>query len=187
MKHLAAALLPLLLLAAACKSEAPVTDTTPIDAREPIEVRYVGGPELVVRERPDETAPEIAKYQNSEAVSILSVKGDWVEVRSGAGSGWARAAELTDAAGMQQQEENPQPKFRVVPMPISAPSAKGEIYLEADVNSDGEVISVRTITNTTGSEALAHQNTESLKTAKFYPIMQNGERTPFKYYHRVTY
>ena len=183
MKHA----LVMLLFLAGCRSETVVTDTTPIDDRVPIAVRYVGAPQLVVREQPSETAPEKATYQNGEAVSILVDKGEWVEVRSGSGSGWALAADLTDAASMKEQEENPQPKFRVMPMPISAPSATGEIYLEADVNSDGEVISVRTITNTTGSEALAYQNSEALKKARFYPIVRDGERTPFKYYHRVTY
>lgn len=186
MKRLFAVSLSLLTLAA-CGSEPAATNTAPLDTRMPIEVRYVGAPELVVREQPNDSAPELATYQNGEAVSILTVKGEWVEVRSGEGSGWARSADLTDAAGQEAQEDNPQPKFRVVPMPISAPGASGEIYLEADVNSDGEVTSVRTITNTTGSEALALQNTEALKSARFYPIVQDGERRPFKYYHRVTY
>jgi hypothetical protein len=72
-------------------------------------------------------------------------------------------------------------------MPVSAPSAHGEIYLEADVNSDGEVLSVKTLSNTTGSEALVSQNAAALRSSKFYPIVQKGERKPFKYYHKVTY
>lgn len=177
----------LLLLAVACKQETVVTDTTPMDTREPVAIRYVGSPELPVREQANDTAPIIATYQNGEAVSILVDKGEWVEVRSGDRAGWARSADLTSAEARQEQEDNPQPKFRVMAMPVSAPSAHGEIYLEADVNSDGEVTAVRTITNTTGSLALEAQNTASLKQAKFYPIMQKNQRTKFKYYHRVTY
>jgi uncharacterized protein YgiM (DUF1202 family) len=177
----------LLLLALACKQETVTTGTVPMDTREPIAVRYVGAPELPVREQASETAPVIATYQNGEALSVLAEKGEWVEVRSGDRAGWARAADLTNAAGKQQAEDNPEPKFRVMPMPVSAPSARGEIYLEADVNSDGDVLSVRTIVNTTGSLALEAQNTSALKTARFYPIVQKGERKPFKYYHRVTY
>ena len=55
------------------------------------------------------------------------------------------------------------------------------------MNSDGEVVSVRTLVNTTGSMALEAQNTASLKAARFFPIVRNNERTRFKYYHRVTY
>lgn len=176
-----------LFLLAACKGETTVTDTGAMDMREPVSVKYVGGPELNVRQQPNDSAPVIATYQNSEAVSVLADKGEWLEVRTGDQAGWARASELVDAKEAEEQEEDPQPKFRVMPMPVSAPSARGEIYLEADVNTDGEVVSVRTITNTTGSMALEVQNTASLKTAKFHPIVQKGERVKFKYYHRVTY
>ena len=186
MKRIAVAVL--LLLAAACKQEAPaVTDTRPLDTREPVAVRYVGAPELVVREQANDTAPVISTYQNGEAISILAEKGEWVEVRVGDGAGWAKASDLGTAEEKAEAESNPEAKFRVVPLPVSAPSTHGELYLEADVNTDGEVTTVRVLENTTGSEALAVQNTNALKAAKFYPIVQNGERKKFKYYHRVTY
>ena len=98
-----------------------------------------------------------------------------------------RAAELTSAEAIQESEANPQPKFRIMPMPVSAPSARGEIYLEADVNSDGEVVAIRTIQNTTGSPVLEAQNISALRAARFYPIVRDNQRTKFKYYHRVTY
>jgi TonB family protein len=176
----------LLLLAAACKPET-VADTTPTDTREPVAIRYVGAPELAVREQPNDTAPVLVTYQNGEGVSVLADKGEWVEVRTGDRAGWAKSAELTTAEGKQESEDNPQPKFRIMPMPVSAPSAHGEIYLEADVNSDGEVVSVRTLVNSTGSPALEAQNTQALKAASFYPIVQKNQRVKFKYYHRVTY
>jgi len=175
------------LLIAACKQETVVTNTTTMDTREPVAIRYVGSPELSVREQANDTAPIIATYQNGEGMSVLAEKGEWVEVRTGERAGWVRASELTTAAAIQEANANPQPKFRVMPMPVSAPSARGEIYLEADVNSDGEVVAVRTIQNTTGSTALEAQNTAALRTARFYPIVRNNERTKFKYYHRVTY
>ena len=177
----------LLLLVAACKQETVVTNFTAMDTREPVAIQYVGAPEMAVREQANDTARIMATYQNGEAISVLADKGEWVEVRIGGSSGWARSADLTTAEGKQAAEDNPQPKFRIMPMPVSAPSARGEIYLEADVNSDGEVVSVRTLVNTTGSMALEAQNTASLKAARFFPIVRNNERTKFKYYHRVTY
>lgn len=176
-----------LLTAFACKQETVMTDTTPVDTREPVAIRYVGAPELNVRERPDDKAPVLVTYQNGESISVLAEKGEWVEVRSGDGSGWARAADLTTAEGKEEAEANPQPKFRVMPMPVSAPSARGEIYLEAEVSADGDVITIRTLSNTTGSSALEAQNSAALQNAKFFPIMQNNQRTKFKYYHKVTY
>jgi hypothetical protein len=183
MKNLAV----LLLFLAGCSGERTLTDTVVADTREPIGIRYVGAPELPVRERPDDGAPVIATYQSNESVSVLSEKGEWVEVRTGDHAGWARAADLVSAESARDAEENPQPKFRVMPMPISAPSASGDIYIEADVNTDGDVVATRLITNTTGSPELAAQNENALRSAKFYPIIQKNQRVPFKYYHRVTY
>ena len=176
----------LLLLAVACREETPAVTGT-FDEREPISIMYVGAPELSVREQANDAATVIATYQNGESVPVLAEKGEWVEVRTGDRAGWAKKADLTTAEGKEASEADPQPKFRVMPMPVSAPSAKGEIYIEADVNTDGEVTGVRIITNTTGSAALADQNASALRTAKFYPIIQNNERKAFKYYHRVTY
>ncbi|MGN6186695.1 MAG: SH3 domain-containing protein [Thermoanaerobaculia bacterium] len=184
MKRIAAA--AALLVLAACAKETPVATGT-VDTREPVAIRYVGAPELPVHEQPNDTSPVKATYQNGEAISILADKGEWVEVRSGDGSGWAKAADLTTAEGKTAQDENPQPKFKVMPMPVSAPSAHGEVYLEADVNSDGDVVNVRTISNTTGSDALASQNSAALRAARFYPIVVKGERKAFKYYHKVSY
>jgi uncharacterized protein YgiM (DUF1202 family) len=175
-----------LLFLLSCRQETVATTET-VDTREPIGVWYVGTPELPVHAKPDEKAEVLATYQNGEAMSVLGQKGDWAEVRTGVGSGWAKMADLTTAAGKKELDENPQPKFRIMPLPVTAPSAHGEIYIEADVNSDGEVISTRLIVNTTGSAALASQNANTLMSAKFYPIIQNNERKPFKYYHRVTY
>ena len=183
MKHIAV----LLLLLAACSQETVVTDTGTMDTREPIRIEYVGSPELPVREKANDAAPIIATYSNGEAISVLAEQGDWVEVRTGDHSGWAKKSDLTTAEAKQAAEDNPQPKFRVMPMPVSAPSVHGEVYIEADVNTDGEVTATRMITNTTGSAVLGTQNMDALRNAKFYPIVVKGERQKFKYYHRVTY
>lgn len=179
--------LALAILLAACKGEVALTDTLPTDTREPVSVLYVGAPELAVREQANDTAPVIASYQNGEAVSVLAERGEWVEVRTGDRAGWAKKDDLTTAEGKEQAEEDPRAKFKAMPMPVSAPSAKGEIYIEADVNSDGEVTGIRIISNTTGNVALAEQNASALRGARFYPIMVDNQRKPFKYYHKVTY
>jgi Bacterial SH3 domain len=171
----------------ACGKAPEPANTATMDTREPVRVAYVGAPELVVREQAADTAAEITRYSNGEAVSVLSEKGEWVEVRTGDRAGWARAADLTDAAGKEQAEDNPEPKFKVIPMPVSAPSSRGEIYIEADVNSDGEITAARVLENTTGCPALAEQNANALENARFHPIVVKGERKPFKYYHRVSY
>lgn len=164
-----------------------MASTETVETRAPIGVWYVLPPTLPVRTAANDTAEIIATYNGGEAMSVLAQQGEWAEVRTGDRSGWVRMSDLQTSEQMKSAEENPTPKFARMPLPVSAPSARGEIYIEADVNTDGDVTVTRVITNTTGSDALANQNADALKAAKFHPITQQGERKPFKYYHRVTY
>lgn len=176
--------LSLLLLITFC-AEKPIPE--PTDTREPIAAYWVSAPELKVHTKPDEASPVAVVYQNGERVSVLAERGEWVEIRTGDGSGWARRADLGSAEQAKQQEENPVPRFRTAPPAVTHPTAKGDIYIEADVNTDGDVVATQVISNSTGVPELAAQNEAALKQAKFYPIVQQGERKPFKYYHRVIY
>lgn len=180
MKRLA--VLALLTLACSETAVQPPTDT-----RAPIETAYVTAAEMKVYAKPDTTSPVITSYQTSEGVPVLVRRGDWVEIRTGDSSGWVQGADLVGAAEAQRHEENPSARYQRSPAPVMNMNAKGEIYIEADVNTDGDVVATKLITNTTGSDALAAQNAASLQLAKFYPMVVRGERKPFKYYHRVTY
>jgi uncharacterized protein YgiM (DUF1202 family) len=175
----------LLLLALACHREAPVTATT--DTRDPIEVAYVGAPELQVHAKANDGSRVETTFLNGESISILSRKGDWIEVRTAAGSGWAHAADVTNAANATKEEANPTPRFRVPPSPVVQPGAHGTIFIEANVNDQGEVTSTKIVVNETGSAALAAQNEAALKAARFYPIVRKGQRVPFVYDYSVSY
>jgi TonB family protein len=187
-------LLAAILLAACAKSEAPAANDTADDVRTPIATEYVRGVDLKVHGKPDDASPVVATYGTSESVSILSKKGDWDEVRTVDGSGWVHASELATAAEIAKANAdgaegagNTSARFIVPPEPVTQPGAHGDITLEADVNSSGEVFNVRVTENNTGSEALAQRNVESLKKARFAPIVKHGERMPFTYEHRVHY
>ncbi len=159
----------------------------PTDTREPVDVAYVTGPELRVHAQPNDASPVIIKYENGESIPIMSKRGEWVEVRTGEHTGWAHTDDLGTGAQAKEQQDNPAPRFRRFPSPVSSPAAHGDLYFEADVNTDGDVVAVKVIDNTTGNPGLAAQNAAALQAAKFYPIVKSGERKPFKYYHRVTY
>src|SRR4029077_3686170 len=92
-----------LFLAIACR-QAPAEKT---DTREPIAVQYVGVPELLVHKWAKDDSPVITKFLNGEGVPILSRRGDWVEVRTVSGSGFAHAADLTNGAEAKIEEANP--------------------------------------------------------------------------------
>ena len=115
------------------------------DTREPMAVEYVKGSELAIHAKPDDASAVVTKYQASEAVSILSRQGDWVEVRTAFGSGWAKAGELATGGEMTASSaggDNNAPRFIVPPEPVSQPGAAGELVLEADVSSNGDVVSL---------------------------------------------
>ena len=177
----------LLFLAGCGDSETKAFLPAPTDTRAPIATRYVTGPELPVRAQANESAPVIATYQNAERISVLAEQGDWVEIRVGDKSGWAKKEYVGDSADAKPADDNLTPRFVKMPPSVTNLTAKGEIYIEADVNTDGDVVNTKVLINSTGSEALAIQNEAALRQGKFYPIVQGGERKPFKYYHRVTY
>src|SRR6185436_9165229 len=121
-----------------------------------------------------------------ETVSILARQGDWVEVRTVDGSGWAHAKELiTNSEAAMLKGETP--RFMVAPAEVPNGGKRGEIGLEAKVNTDGVVFEVKTVKNTTGSEPLAIANAEALKNARFYPLIQNRQHLAFTYQHHVYY
>ena len=176
-----------LVLAACSKSEPPAEPA--IDTRAPIGVEYVRGAEMEIHAKPDAASPVVTKYVASEAVSILSKQGDWVEVRTASGSGWAKASELASGSEIAAGAggDSTSPRFIVPPEPVSQPGASGKLVLEANVSSSGDVFGVRVIANTTGSEGLAARNVAALQKAKFAPIIKHGQRMPFIYEHRVHY
>lgn len=176
------------LLVAACGGQETQPTDTANDVRQAIAIEYVRDAELAIHAQPKDDSPVIATYGASSSVSILSRKGDWVEVRVADRSGWAHASALQDASQAKASEStSTEPKFVQAPAPVTSPGAHGDITLEADVNQNGEVTAVRTIENTTGSGELVAKNSMALQHARFYPIVQHGQRVAFTYEYRVHY
>lgn len=159
------------------------------EARQAKEFLFVDVPEAQIRERPAEDAPVVATYKLGDRVPVLGDRDGWSEIRIGYDeSGWAKREEL--AAEKATFESAGQAKARFVdpPNPVFSPGgAKGQIYIEASVNSQGVVTEVKLVGNTTGSEALAQQNLQAIRKARFYPMIINGRARPFIYDHVVTY
>jgi hypothetical protein len=172
------------LILAACSKDAEVVQPE----RTAIEFRYVGPAKVSVRAQPSPTAPEIAAFERGESVSILAKSGSWAEVRVASGSGWIPLADLVTVVQQEKIEaDNTTPHFITPPPAVTDLGVHGEIVLEANVNSEGDVTSVRVIRNSTGSPGLAFKNSESLKRAKFTPVIRGGKHEPFIYEHRVSY
>jgi hypothetical protein len=177
-------LVVLLVLSSACGPKERPAGPSALD-RPTLEVAYVSAPAAEVHQSRSAEAPVIAHYQNGESVSVLAKQKGWVEIRTADGSGWVRATDLGTAPA--SAADGLTPRFRIAPAPVSSRSAHGELVLEAQVNTDGDVVEVKTLTNTTGSAALENSNRIALQSAHFYPMVTDGQRIPFAYEYRVQY
>jgi len=182
-------LIALLVLAAlACVQKPVPVSELPIDpaARPAIDVQYVAIPTMIVYARPAADASPVGSYGLTEAVSILEKKGEWSMIRTYSGTGWVKSADLMTGAEMAKQKDAATPRFYVAPTNVAF-QGRGEIILQAKVNTDGEVVEVTTTKNTTGSAAIASMNATALKDAKFYPLVDKLTRKTFIYEHHVYY
>lgn len=156
-------------------------------ARDPVAIRYVAVPTLKIHANPSETADVISKYGFGETVSVLSHRDNWAELRMFDGSsGWVLTSELMTAEDAAKLVSDT-PRFYAPPQAVDGGRSHGEIELQAKVNTDGTVVDVTTVKNTTGSKTLAERNADALKQAQFYPITQKGQRMTFFYTHSIYY
>jgi uncharacterized protein YgiM (DUF1202 family) len=179
-----AALVALFVLSTGCGAKEPAPGNGALD-RPTLEVAYVSAPAADVHKSRSVEAPVIAHYQNGESVSVLAKQDGWVKIRTTDGSGWVRHGDLATTSA--PAADSLTPRFRTAPPPVSSPTARGELVLEAQVNTDGDVVEVKTLTNTTGSAALENSNRVALQGAHFYPMVKEGQRIPFVYEYRVQY
>lgn len=159
-------------------------------AREAIAIRYVSEPDVEIHAEPHASSAVLTTYRFGETVTVLDTEGEWSEVRLELErSGWVPSASLsTDRQEQTAADGSPVPRFRVAPNSVFSPSgASGDIVLEASVNTDGDIVDVRTIQNTTGRTDLEAQNRAELRKASFYPLLVNGQPRQFIYEHRVRY
>jgi hypothetical protein len=187
MKQLLVALLVLAALGCMQKP-VPVAELSTIDPAErpAIDVLYVGVPTMLVFAQPAADAPQIGNYGLTEAISVLERKGEWSMIRTFSGTGWVKSSDLLRGAALEKITADAMPRFYVAPQAVPF-NTRGEIILQAKVNTDGAVIDVTTIKNTTGSTALADSNASALKVATFYPLVDKGTRKTFVYEHHVYY
>jgi hypothetical protein len=156
----------------------------PAPAREPLGIQYVAVPQLKIHEQPSDQSAVLATFRDGESVTVYAMKGDWLEVQLfDDRSGWARSSDLKET-----REDVGDSTFRRPPSPVWSPrKVQGQIVLEASVTEGGDVVSVRTLSNTTGDAALEEQNRAALLAAKFRPLVRYGKAHPFVYEYRVTY
>ncbi len=171
-----------LALACGTKKEPPAAPPS----RDTIAIKYAAG-DLEIRDAPRDDATLLSTYKTGESVSILAEQGDWSEIKiSFEKSGWARSSNLV-ATKSEVGSTPDQVRFRIAPSPITQPGVRGIIRLEATVNVHGDVTGVKTLENTTGRTELELRTSDSLRKAKFYPLLKDGKAQQFVYEYTATF
>ena len=187
MKNTVTILLAFILLFSCTQKPKPVAQAVDPAERLAVAIQYVGMPQTNVFSTPDRNAEVKTVYRYGETVSVLAFQGDWAEVRTVEGTGWISRADLITAEALQQLVDSQVPRFLTPPVAIPSARAHGEIAMQAKVNTDGEVVQVTTVRNTTGNNQLALDNATALLQSRFYPMVQKGQRFTFTYEYKVTY
>lgn len=154
--------------------------------RQAIAVEYVAIPTMTVYATPDPNAQTVGSYGFNESISVLARNGEWCEIRTFDGSGWVKAADLMTAEQSKAASEHPVPRFYVPPAAVPY-GGHGQIVLQAKVNTSGEVYDVLQVSNSTNNPKIAEANAAALKAARFYPLIDKGQRKTFVYEHRIVY
>lgn len=180
------ALLLITIALVACVQRPPAQPSEP-PARMAIAIMFVGPPTMTVYAEPAENAPIVTSYGIGETISVLAKKDNgWAEIRTTEGTGWVKQSDLITDEQRVALENNPEPRFYVPPVAVPG-KGRGQIVMEAKVNTDGDVIDVKITQNTIRDPKLVEANVAALREAKFYPLLQKGLRAPFTYEHRVAY
>jgi hypothetical protein len=188
MRHIAVITLLLIAFAGCTQKPAPVANENTVmapDEQPAIAVEYVAVPSMKVYAKPSLNAQTTGSYGLTEAISILDRKDGWCKIRTFEGIGWVQQKDLMTAE-VADKLDTTTPRFYVEPAKIDF-RGRGEISFQAKVNTDGQVVEVKIVGNTTGSSDIAKKNADALSAAQFYPIIDKGSRKTFIYQHNVYY
>jgi len=184
-----------LLVGFACAAPSPAPKTAP----EPAEERVIGtvsvkATALNVRTGSSTEADIVKLVKRGEKLSLLKDDGEWLKVKLASGEvGWVSAQHVAREGVKQKKRSGICPAdsdFAFVKTPLPSFSDKpqpGLVVVEAKVNTKGDVVSTRVVSNSTGEEALAFLTEREIKSAKFSAPIRNCEPRSFIYTYKRTF
>lgn len=189
--------LPVVLLAFACATPPPpAPKTAPQPAERVIGTVSVKATALNVRADSSTEADVIKVVKRGEKLSLLKDGGHWLKVKLASGEvGWVSAQHVAHESGKQAAKKRSgscpaDSDFAFVKTPLPSFSDKpkpGLVVVEASVNTKGDVVSTRVVSNSTGEEALAFLTEREIKSAKFSAPIRNCEPRSFIYTYKRTF
>ena len=186
--------LSLLLLAVACASPPP-----PKPVPESVEERILGTVEVVatglnVRTGASTESEIVTMVKRGEKLSLLVDGGAWLKVKLPSGeSGWVSAQHVRAEGAKPKPRRGkcpPDSDFAFVKTPVPSFSDRprpGTVVVDATVNTSGDVVSTKVVSNTTGEESLAFLTEREIRAAKFTAPIRNCAPRTFIYTYRRTF
>jgi TonB family protein len=140
-----------------------------------------------VREAPSAKARTVAKATKGTRLTSFEERDGWLHVKlADARTGWIRKDLLGKDDGCL-----PDRKELMIEPPMlrmsDAPGPPGKVVVEADVDADGSVKTVRVVTNETGSPERAESVMAEVKTVKFRPPVRKCKVSGFTYVYARTF
>jgi uncharacterized protein YgiM (DUF1202 family) len=151
---------------------------------------------LNVRKEPATTADVVAQVKKGDKLALLATRADWSNVRlAGGTTGWVSSKLVSsDAASSPARRRGncaPDSEYRFVQAPVPSFSdnstVHGIVTVEANVNTQGVVMSTKVVSNTTNDAAAAALAEHEIRNAKFAPPVRNCVPKAFIFTYRRSF
>ncbi len=152
---------------------------------------------LNVRREPNTDAEVLSRVKKGQSLGVLASDESWARVRlDGGETGWvavrfvAREGEKTASKKKAKKGCPADSDFAFLETPtlaFSDSSAHGLVVVDATVDTKGNVIATKLISNSTGDEALGILAVREIKAAKFAAPIRNCVPRTFIFTYRRTY
>ncbi|MBK5259852.1 MAG: SH3 domain-containing protein [Thermoanaerobaculia bacterium] len=170
-------LIAITVLLAGCATAPPPATAPPVLQSDTTTERASGSvrvsaSSLNVRAEASSTAAIVTKVRRGTKLDVLGEEKGWIRVRLASGeSGWVSAQHVSrDAPARRRKGCTPDSDYSFAKTPVptfSDSGAHGLVVVEATVDSKGNVMSTKVISNSTGDEALAFLTEREIKAARF--------------------
>jgi hypothetical protein len=195
------------ILFAACASTPPNSTPPPALAppvvSKPVEEAVIGAARVVtntlnVRSAPSLDGEILTQIKKNDRLAILQSGDDWIRIRLADGTiGWVSRALIAIDGQSVARAAKPRKSgcpidsdfhFARTPTPVFSDSSRhGLVVVEAHVDTKGDVVSTKLVSNTTGDESLAFLAQREMKESKFVAPVRNCVAREFIFTYRRSF
>jgi uncharacterized protein YgiM (DUF1202 family) len=165
-------LLVAIVLLAACAAPAPPPQSAPPATPSGVERKvFVIAKTLNVRAEPSTGASVLTQVNQGDQLTVMNEEKGWSNVRLANGAtGWVSSDYISTTRKKTKPGCESEFAFRKTPLAaFSEGGPHGLVVVDATVNTTGDVVATKIISNSTGEDALAKMAEREIRSAKFTP------------------